>query len=128
MTRVLLADPDLVVRSSMALLLRHKLGVEDIFEISDAGQLHDRARVFRPDLLLLDWQLPGLDFDGLRVELLRPDARPVVIVMSIQSENEPWALASGADGFINKRAPGAYVLDLLRKFICVANESNDCLR
>jgi two-component system, NarL family, response regulator DesR len=124
MTRVLLADPDLVVRSSMALLLRHKLGVDEIIEVSDGDQLHERALAFQPDLLLLDWQLPGLDFDHLRLELLRPDARPVVIVMSIQMENEPWALASGADGFINKRAPGTYVLELLRKFICSASGSN----
>jgi len=117
MTRVLLADADWVLRSAMALLLRHKLGVLDICELGEAGQLGERLSRFHPDVLLLDWDLPGLDIRRMHSEFQRLRTKPVVIVMSIKAENEPWALASGADAFLNKRASGEKVLNFLEGYV-----------
>jgi two-component system response regulator DesR len=117
MKRVLLADADVMLRSALALLLRHKLGIREICEIGDAGQLGERLARFRPDVLLLDWDLPGLDFAGIRGQVQRSGGRPVVIVMSIQSENEPQALAGGADAFLDKRASGESVLNVLKSHL-----------
>ncbi len=117
MKRVLLADADLVLRSALVRLLRLKLGINDICEIGDASQLGERLARFHPDVLLLDWELPGLDVSRIRGEFQRPINRPVVIVMSVKTENEPWALASGADAFLNKRAPGEDVLQFLRNIM-----------
>ncbi len=117
MKRVLLADADVVLRSALALLLRHKLGIREICEIGDAGQLGERLARFCPDVLLLDWDLPGLDASRIRGQVQGPGCQTVVIMMSIQTENEPQALASGADAFLDKRASGESVLNVLRRYI-----------
>lgn len=117
MTQILLADADNVVRSSLVLLLKHKLGILDVCEVEDAVQLDAHLSTCLPDILLLDWDLPGLDVARIRSEFQYEGRRPALIVMSLQSQNEPWALASGADAFLNKRASGEYVLSLLRNFI-----------
>lgn len=118
MKRVLLADADLSVRSAMALLLKHKLGVTEICEVGEAETLEEAMGIFKPDLLLLDWDLPGFDIRGLRGQFSQYGRPCAVIVMSMQAENEPPALACGADAFLNKRASGDYVLDLLNRYIC----------
>ncbi len=117
MTRILLADADGVMRSAMALFLKHKLGIADICEISDARQLSERLIVLEPDLLLVDWQLPGLDVSRICNDFHRVGTHTIVIAMSMHSENEPWALASGADAFLDKHASGEHVLDILKKFL-----------
>jgi CheY-like chemotaxis protein len=106
-------------------LLRHRFSLREICEIGDAGLLAERIQQFQPDLILLDWELPGLEVariagirsQGIRNQLPRPGGGPLVIVMSIHAENEPWALASSADAFLNKLASGEVVYDLLRRFI-----------
>jgi two-component system, NarL family, response regulator DesR len=117
MTRVLLADADLKIRSAIALLLRHKLGVAEICEIADACQIDACLAQFQPDLVLVDWELPGLDVEHICSAIRRPDCMPVVIVMSIQAEDAPAALARGAHAFLHKRASGEAVLQLLRAFL-----------
>ncbi len=117
MTRILLADADGVMRSAMALFLKHKLGIADICEIGDARQLGERLVLYKPDLLLVDWQLPGLDVIRICNDFHRVGTQTIVVVMSMRSENEPWALASGADAFLDKHASGEHVLDILTKFL-----------
>lgn len=117
MTRVLLADADLVVRAAIMLLLKHKLGILEFCEIGDAGQLGERLACFYTDVVLLDWDLPGLDVSQIRGEFQHLRKRPVLIVMSVQLENESLALASGADAFLNKRASGERVLNFLKTYL-----------
>lgn len=117
MTSALIIDADRIVRSSIALLLRHKFGIRDIDEVNDANLLFERIQHFHPDLILLDWELPGLDVPWMLDEFHRSGSYPLVIGMSTHLENEPWALASGADVFLNKRASGEEVLNLLKKYL-----------
>ena len=122
MQRVLLADADLSVRSALALLLKHKLGVTDIREVGEVRSLEEAMDSFKPDLLLLDEDLPGFDIRGLRGHLSQfgfsQYGRPcAVVVMSMQAENEQRALACGADAFLYKRASGDYVLKVLNRYI-----------
>lgn len=119
MKRVLIIDADRTVRSSIALLLKHKFGIREISEINDAGLLFERMQQHHPDLILLDWELPGLDVTWILSEFYRSGIHPVLIAMSTHTENEPWALASGADAFLNKRASGEEVLKLLQGFLAV---------
>ncbi len=117
MTRILLADDDGAVRSAMVLFIKHKLGVTEIDEASNADELYNHLSHNQPDLLLLDWQFPGLDITRIYQDFQGPEHQMHVVVMSMQSENERWALASGADAFLNKRASGEYVLDFLKKHL-----------
>jgi DNA-binding NarL/FixJ family response regulator len=59
MFRILIADPDSMTRKALGLLLRCKLGNEDIAETDDVGTLIRTLADTPPDLLLLDWQICG---------------------------------------------------------------------
>lgn len=62
MTRILIADPNSASRKALALLLTRKLGVEIIIEATDADSLLALVKTTTPDVLLLDENLPGLNF------------------------------------------------------------------
>lgn len=117
MAHVFVADADSTVRSSLVLLLKHKLGIQEICEIADAGQLDVDLLQCHPDLLILDWDLPGLNIAQIRGQLQSKGRQTVLVVMSVQPQNESGAIASGADAFLCKSAPGEDVLDLLRGFL-----------
>lgn len=117
MKRVLLADADVVVLSALGLLLRRKLGIPEICEVGNADQVIECIAKFRPDMLLLDWNLPDLDITRLRAELQRYEHQPIVIVMSLDTEDEKKALSGGVDGFLNKHASGNCVVELLKRYM-----------
>ena len=58
--RVLLADDQPQVRSALRLLLEEEPGLSVVDEVVSAGELLSRVEVTCPDLILLDWELPGL--------------------------------------------------------------------
>jgi len=63
--RVLLADDQSKVRSALRLLLEQRPGVQILGEAVDATGLLDWMKAACPDLVLLDWELPGLETDSL---------------------------------------------------------------
>jgi CheY-like chemotaxis protein len=89
-------------------LTRLLLEVEgyDVRVAADAGQALAELDVFRPDLILMDLQLPGTDgFELTRRLKARPDTRHIVIVALTayaMKGDEARALAAGCDGYIAK--------------------------
>jgi DNA-binding NarL/FixJ family response regulator len=103
--RVILADDQAKVRSALRLLLEHQSDVEILGEAVDTTGLLDRVRVVRPDLILLDWELPGLPATTL-LPLLHdhcPGLR--VIALSVRPELRQAALDAGSDAFVCKGDP-----------------------
>ena len=103
--RVILADNQARVRSALRLLLEYQRDVEILGEAMDTTGLLDRVKVVRPDLLLLDWELPGLPAATL-LPLLHdhcPDLR--VIALSVRPESRKAALDAGSDAFVCKGDP-----------------------
>lgn len=117
--RVLLADDQAALRSAVRLLLEHEPGVTIVAEAPDASTLLADALHLRPDLVLLDWELPGLDgFSSARSvleSLYTSCPRLHVIVLSGRPEAERLALASGATTFVSKADPPERLLDALRR-------------
>lgn len=112
MKRVLLADDDDALRSALSLLLQTRLGVTEIAEASSMEVTLDAAHAAQPDLILLDWELPG-EPRLRRIEALRsaaPNAR--LIVASARPEAAQQALADRADAFVNKTDPPEVILAL----------------
>jgi DNA-binding NarL/FixJ family response regulator len=103
--QVILADDQAKVRSALRLLLEHQPGVEILGEAVDTTGLLDWAKAACPDLVLLDWELPGLPAATL-LPLLHdhcPDLR--VIALSSRPEVRQAALDAGADDFVSKGDP-----------------------
>ena len=99
--RVLLADDEPKIRSALRLILEQLNDVVVIEEVTDAQSLVDQMRSAPPDLLLVDWELPGLHPGALLAELRR--SFPLkVIALSGRCQSPQAALASGADAFVSK--------------------------
>jgi CheY-like chemotaxis protein len=113
--RVLLVDDEPVIRELVQAMLEGG-GVEVRCVEDGAGALAE-ARAFRPDLVLLDIVMPGLD--GLAVlRLLRADprlARVPVHMLTARARPADHAAASraGADGYIEKPFRGQALQELV---------------
>ena len=103
--RVLLADDQPQVRSALRLLLEEEPGLSVVDEVVSAGELLSRVEVTCPDLILLDWELPGLRPGEMLPALNALDFGPVVVALSGRPEARRAALAAGADVFVSKGDP-----------------------
>jgi DNA-binding NarL/FixJ family response regulator len=111
--RVLLADDQAKVRSALRLLLMHEPEVEIIGEAVDSTGLLDWVKVVCPDLILLDWELPGLPSVALLPLLHDFCPRLQVIALSGRPEARQAALNAGADAFASKGDPPERLLAAL---------------
>jgi DNA-binding NarL/FixJ family response regulator len=112
--RVLLADEQPKVLSALRLLLNQVPGFQTVGEACEATSLLDQVRTVRPDLVLLDWELPGLPalntLSALRAN--RPNLK--VIALSGRPELGGTAITAGADFFVSKIDPPRKLLAALR--------------
>lgn len=119
--RVLLADDEPKVRAALRLILEQLKKVEIIEEVIDANELADRLKSGSPDLLLLDWELPGLQ-PVLSFNELRSRYQSLkVIVLSARISSDQLAPFQpdppcGADAFISKCDPPERLFATLHAF------------
>ena len=114
--RILLADDQPKVRSALRLLLEQEAGISVTAEVSDSKELLVCLERDCPDLVLLDWELPG----GTGVELvaaLRAQCPELVIIaMSSRPEARQAALKVGADSFVSKGSLPQTVIEAVKKY------------
>lgn len=123
--RVLLADDQPQVRSALRLLLEQEPWLTVVGEAIEVEGLLEQMRMTRPDLLLLDWELPGLQLVNAATNATSEGLQPLhacvpgilVIALSGRPEARQMALDAGANAFISKGDPPEYVLATLRSFV-----------
>jgi DNA-binding NarL/FixJ family response regulator len=74
-------------------------------ESTDVSSLTVQVKEFKPELVLLDWELPGRPAAALLFSLHGLNYHPKVIVLSTRPESEREALGAGADAFVCKGDP-----------------------
>ena len=102
---ILIADDQPQVRRALRLLLEQELGANVVGEAGETKALLAQAATTHPDLVLLDWGLPGMAAEDLLIALRQTCTELTVIVLSGQPEAEESALAAGADAFVSKADP-----------------------
>jgi DNA-binding NarL/FixJ family response regulator len=106
-TRILLADDHPVVRKGIAMCLEGHDRLEIVGEAADGDEAVRKAIELRPDVILMDVDMPGLS--GLTaVETLRKELPKTKVLLLSMSNNQafvPRILKSGARGFVSKDAP-----------------------
>jgi DNA-binding NarL/FixJ family response regulator len=112
--RVLLADDQPKVRSALRLLLGQQPDLEVVGEAAEAESLLVQVKELCPDLVLLDWELPGFAADDLLPALREICPRVTVIALSGRPEARRAALAAGADAFVSKGDPPERLLAAVR--------------
>lgn len=104
--RILLAEDQPKVRYALRVLLERQAGFEIVGEIDDAKDLITQAEATCPDLVLLNWELPGLAAVGPLSALREACHTPlVVIALSGRPEARSASQAAGVDAFVSKVDP-----------------------
>lgn len=112
--RVLLADSEPRVRYALSVLLQQSphTCVEGL--AADATELRNLLATARPDVIVLDWSLTGLEESGSISAVRRACPAARVIVLSSRPECRQAAMDAGADEFISKVEPPERLLQVLR--------------
>lgn len=115
--RILLIDDHALFRSGVHALLQRQADFEVIGEAADGLEGLKRAKQFRPDVILLDLNMPGLS--GLEtLKLLVQDVPETVVIMLTVSEDLDeltLALREGAGGYLLKSIEADTLASAIRK-------------
>lgn len=113
---MLIADDHALVRDGVRALLSTADDVEVVAEAGDGQEAVDRARETRPDIVLLDINMPGLG--GLEaVPLIQREAPRARILILTQYEHADYVrrfLRLGVAGYVLKKAAGAELISAIR--------------
>lgn len=112
--RVLLADDQPQVRSALRLLLEQESKIHIIDEVTNARDLLLQTQRICPDLILLDWELPGLS--DINILSILQECRPYlsIIALSVDLEAHELAITAGVDAFVSKGEPPEKLLAVVR--------------
>ncbi|MGA9312349.1 MAG: response regulator transcription factor [Pseudonocardiaceae bacterium] len=117
MIKVLVADDQALVRGALTAMLGLEPDITVVAEVGSGDQVLPVARRTRPDVALLDVQMPGGDglaaAAALRAEL--PTCRVLICTTFGRPGYLARAMAAGAAGFIVKDAPPEQLVDAVRR-------------
>ena len=114
--RVLLADDDQLLRAGLALVLGTAADLQVVAEAGNGIEAVERTLATRPDVVLMDVRMPGID--GIeatrRLVTARPDLKILILTTFPDDAYVSAALRAGASGFLLKRASPERLLDAVR--------------
>ena len=115
--RLLLADDQALVRGALATLLDLEQDMTVVAEVGRGDEVVAAARESRPDVALLDVEMPGAD--GIEATRELRAAMPEVKVVIVTTFGRPGflrrALVAGANGFVVKDTPARQLADAVRR-------------
>lgn len=117
--RVLIADDHAVVRDGLSLVLSQLDGFEVVGEAASGDEAVKQAVILKPDVVLMDIQMPGLD--GVEATRQISDLAPSVAVLMLSMYGDEaatvGAMRAGARGYLLKGAGHADVAAALRAVV-----------
>jgi two-component system response regulator DesR len=115
--RLLIADDQALVRGALAALLQLEDDLDVVVEVSRGDEVVAAALEHRPDVALLDVEMPGID--GLAAARLLKKAMPSCQVLMVTTFGRPGylkqAMSAGASGFVVKDTPARQLADAVRR-------------
>lgn len=115
--RVLVADAHPEVRWALRTAIGEEPSLTVAGEVSDSEQLLRQVRAQHPDVILLEWELPGQPGAESLASLDCIQHGSRVVVLSRQPEAKKAALAAGADAFVSKTDTPEQLLAVLRRLV-----------
>jgi len=120
---VVIADDEAIVRDGLRAIIDVEDDLEVVGEAADGAEAVSVSRMLRPDVVLVDVQMPNVD--GLeatrRIMALEPPPRVLVLTTFDRNEYVYEALKAGASGFLLKDVRRGQLTDAIR--IVVAGET-----
>jgi DNA-binding NarL/FixJ family response regulator len=114
--KVLLVDDDALVRAGLRMILSSADDLLVVGEAEDGAQVVAAVREHKPDVVLMDIRMAGMDGITATTALRRLDPTPQVIVLTTFQADELVlsALRAGASGFLVKDTPPAEIINAIR--------------
>ena len=119
MIRILLAEDQVMMRGALAVLLDLEEDLEVVAQVGDGSQILPTAREIRPDVALLDIELPGRSGLDAAADLADqvPDCAVVILTTFARPGYVQRAMAAGARGFLVKDGPVDELAAVVRRVV-----------
>ncbi|MEV7283686.1 response regulator transcription factor [Streptomyces sp. NPDC093252] len=117
--RVLLAEDQTMLRGALALLLGMERDMEVVAQVAAGDAIVDAALLHRPDVALLDIELPGISGLDAAAELRAqaPDCRVLILTTFGRPGYLRRAMEAGAAGFLVKDGPVEELAQAIRRVL-----------
>jgi two-component system, NarL family, response regulator DesR len=119
MTRILIAEDQGMVRGALAALLAFELDFEVVAEVASGEDVLKAALESRPDVALLDIEMPGMDGIEAAAALSRelPSCTTLILTTFGRPAHLRRAMEAGAAGFLVKDAPAERLANAIRRAV-----------
>jgi len=114
--RILLADDHVTVRQGLKMLIDSQDDMTVVSEASDGAAAVEQARTIRPDVVVMDISMPGMN--GLAatrtLKQIQPDSVVVILTRHGDDAYLQELLRAGADGYVLKQSAASELLQAIR--------------
>jgi NarL family two-component system response regulator YdfI len=114
--RVMITDDHLIVREGLRLILETSDGVDIVGEAADGAECLQRVPELKPDVILMDLQMPRMDGITAIGHLRREHPEIAIVILTTFNEDELMmrALQAGARGYLLKDTSRENLLDTIQ--------------
>jgi len=114
--KVLLADDHGLVREGLKKLIEEESDIRVVGEASDGFEVLEMAAELKPDVILMDINMPVTDGVEATREVLRrlPDTRVIVVTMHNEDSHAVRAIQAGARGYLLKNSKSSEIVAAIR--------------
>lgn len=117
MIRIVLVDDHGLMRAGVRMLIDAEADMQVVGEASSGDEALPMLRKLKPDVVLCDFHMPGLSGLEVTERLSRSHPQIRLIMVSVLNEGPipKRVLAAGAQGYLDKGAPGAELITAVRE-------------
>ena len=114
--RVFLADDHVAIRRALRDLLEAQVNLTVVGEAANGLDVVDQTTQVRPDVVVLDASMPGINgFEAAqRIRRASPSTKVIMVSMHLSRQHVSQAMRAGADGYVLKESAGAEIVNAIR--------------